>query len=433
MSISGAMSTAVTGLVANSASIAHISENIANASTVGYKRSFAEMVTQTVPGGNSVSGVKATSGSEISAAGMINATGNAFDIAISGSGFIVVSKNPNDTLASNYFLTRAGAFRQDENGNLVNAAGYYLAAYPLNDDGGTGAIDRGAFNGLKTVNVGESTLAAEATSQARVTGNLPAQETGLTTPGAPFLSSMEFYTRLGGRENINLSWQPTEDRNTWDLTLSDSSGAVHGTVRVSFSNDATSPGAPESYSMAPNQPAGATGNLAVDPATGIVTITTKVVGETIAIELSLGTPGSYDGIQQMVGDFTPQKFTVNGSPQTALARSEIDETGVVWGVYNDGRRRALYELPIAQVTNPDALSAVEGNAYMLTLEAGDLQLGRAGSGKFGTVVSGALEASTVEIATELTDLIRIQRMYSTNAKVITASDEMLQEINNIKR
>lgn len=429
MGVSGAMSTAVSGLVANSTAVARISENIANSATVGYKRTFADMVTQSVPGAGSVSGVRAVNGSEVEQSGMLNSTGNMMDLGISGSGFFVVSKNPDDPLLSNYFLTRAGGFRENENGYMVNSAGYYLAAYQLDDAGNMPAVDRNTFGGLKTVKVGDMQLPASPSTTASVSGNLPAQESGLTPPGAPFLSSMEYYTQLGGSDKLSLSWQPTATVNTWDLTISDLSGTPYGTVSVAFANSGTTPGAPLSYAQA----GGATPTMSLDAATGVVTINIVVNGDPMPLELSLGTPGGYDGIQQFVGDFTPQKFTVDGSAQTQLARSETDSQGVVWGVFDNGLRLALYEVPLAQVTNANAMTLIDGNAYQINRASGAMLLDKAGSGKTGTVAAGTLEASTVEIATELTDLIRVQRAYSSNAKIITTADEMLQEVNNLKR
>lgn len=434
MSVSGAMSTAVTGLVANSTAVARISENIANSNTVGYKRTFASMVTQTVAGAGSVSGVAAVNGSTIEAAGMLNSTGNSLDLGVSGTGFFVVSKNPNDPLLSNYFLTRAGEFRTDKDGYMVNSAGYYLAAYELDANGGIGAVDRNGFAGLKTVQTGDMMLPSITSTMATVSGNLPAQETGAAEPGSPFLSSMEFYTQLGRTEKMTLSWQPTSDHNTWQLTLSDGTGVVHGAVDVSFYNSGDTPGAPASYGLSEDQSmATAEEPLSIDTETGIITTHVVINGESMEMKLSLGALGSYKGIQQFVGDFTPQKFTVDGSAQTQLARSETDSKGVVWGVFDDGRRKALYEIPLAQVTNPNGLTLVDGNAYQVDRAAGHMVLSQAGVGKNGTVNAGTLEASTVEIATELTDLIRIQRAYSSNAKIITTADEMLQEVTQLKR
>ena len=428
MGISGAMTTAVSGLMANATSVARISENIANANTVGYKRTFADMVTQSVPGAGAVSGVKAVNGSDVSSAGMINSTGSAYDMAVSGSGFFVVSKNPDDPMLSNYFLTRAGGFTQDDKGYLVNSAGYYLAAYELDPQTGvSGPVDRSGFGGLSSVRISDLQLPAEPTTTASVSGNLPAQETGVTPPGAPFLSSMEFYTQLGRNEKMTLSWQPTDTQNSWDLTISDSTGRTHGVINVRFQNAGTTPGAPESYTLVSS----ATGMTV--SANGEVSLTVNANDDDLPITLSLGEIGSYTGIQQFVGDFTPQKFTADGSGQTLLARTETDQQGIVWGVFEDGRRIGLYEVPLAQVTNPDGLTLINGNAYQAGRSAGDLMLSSAGTGSNGVILSGALEGSTVEVATELTDLIRIQRAYSSNAKIITAADEMLQEINNLKR
>ena len=431
MSVAGAMKTAVSGLMANSTAVARISENIANSATVGYKRTFASMVTDTAPGAGSVSGVQAANGSDVAGAGLVSATGVPEDLAVSGEGFFVVSKNPDDPLLSNYFLTRAGSFRADDSGYMVNSAGYYLAGYQFDDTGNLPVIDRSGFAGLSTVRVGEMTLAAQPSTAATVTGNLPAQETGSATPGSPFVSSMEFYTQLGRSENLQLSWQPTSTNNVWDLTISDTTGAVHGTVAVTFQNAGTTPGAPASYAVSASQPNGAKG-LTVS-ADGVITLSITANGDPMAMTLSLGTPGTYDGVQQFVGDFSPQKFKVDGSGQAALSRTETDNSGVVWGVFEDGRRKALYEVPLAQVTNPNAMTLVAGNAWQVTRAAGDMTLGKAGTGSVGIVVSGALEASTVDIATELTDLITVQRAYSSNAKIITTADEMLQEVGNIKR
>ncbi|RRH75781.1 flagellar hook protein FlgE [Falsigemmobacter faecalis] len=433
MSVSAAMKTAVSGLVANATAVARVSENIANANTIGYKRSFADLVTSTSPGIGSVSGVSAKSGSEISGGGAINSTTNTQDLAVSGTGFFVVSKTPNEPLLSNYFLTRAGSFRQDESGFLVNSAGYYLAAFEIDAATGTlGAVDRGGFGSLKSVKLGEMMLPAEPTTTAAVSGNLPAQETGTATPGAPFLSSMEFYTQLGNSENMTLSWQPTAVDNTWDLTLSDSTGRLHGTVEVAFHNSGATPGAPAEYRLKTPQPDGAAG-LTLDAATGAVRLSVDARGDELPITLNLGVPDSYEGVQQFVGDFTPQKFKTDGSAQTALTRTEIDGQGNLTGVFDDGRRKTLYEIPLAQVTNADGLTLIDGNAWTVSRAAGDLSLQPAGSGKNGVIVSGALEASNVEITNELTDLIRVQRAYSSNAKIITTADEMLQEVTGLKR
>lgn len=432
MGISEAMSTAVSGLSANATAVTRISENIANAGTTGYKRTFADMVTTTT-GGGSASGVKAVNGSNVGQSGSINATGSEYDLAISGSGFFVVSKNPNETSEANFFLTRVGSFRPDANGYLVNSAGYYLAGFEYDTStGAQGALDRNSFGSMSSVKIGDLQLPAQPSTTSSVTGNLPAQETGVTPPGAAFLSSMEFFTQLGRSENLILSWQPTADLNVWTLTVSDTTNRVHGAIDVTFNNSGDNPGSPKSYAMSATQPVNPP-TLTLDPVTGEITLQIDANGDQLPLTMALGKPDTYEGITQFVGDFTPQRFTVDGSGQTSLARTETDTKGTVWGVFDDGRRLALYDIPVAQVTNPNALTLVDGNAYQINRAAGTLTMETAGQGKNGTVIAGALEASTVDVSNELTDLIRVQRAYSSNAKIITASDEMLQEVNNLKR
>ena len=116
-----------------------------------------------------------------------------------------------------------------------------------------------------------------------------------------------------------------------------------------------------------------------------------------------------------------------------LVRTEIDERGDVYGVFNNGSRKPLYNIPLAEVANPDGLLAADGNAYALSRSSGKFSLNQAGQGSAGTLTAGALESSNVEVAQELTDLIRTQRAYSSNAKIVTTVDEMLQETTNLKR
>jgi flagellar hook protein FlgE len=153
MSINSAMQNGVSGLKANMTAVVNVSSNIANANTDGYRRSFAQMVSSTV--GSTVSasappgGVRAVQASEIDSDGQLRSTSNANDLAISGAGFFVVSKNPNDPSLSNYTLTRAGSFRPDENGDLRNAAGFYLSGFPYDTNGNLLATDRNSFSGLR--------------------------------------------------------------------------------------------------------------------------------------------------------------------------------------------------------------------------------------------------------------------------------------------
>lgn len=432
MTISGAMQSAVAGLKAGSRAVGAISANISNSQTDGYKTAFANMVT-TTGGSVSGSGVKAVLGADISQQGSMKSTASATDLAISGDGFFVVSKNPNDPVLSNYFMTRAGSFTPDENGFLKNSAGYYLSAFTMQDDGTLGGVDYNSYGSLSSVNVKQSGVTAEASGTASVTGNLPSTETGTGTVTSPFISTMPYVNALGGKEYLTLSWQASAGTdNLWTATVTGEDGTVFGTVDVSFSDSGTAPGTPLTYVGTPDAGLVAPAAFAV-AADGTMSITINNGTVPQSIDLSFGAPGTYEGLTQFAGDFTPQIFDVDGSEVTTMASAEIDEKGIVWGIYESGERKALYQIPIATPRNPDGMKLNDGNAYSLTQQSGDMVLNIAGNGAVGSLSSYQLESSTTDIAEEMTDMIQVQRAYSSNAKVITTADEMLQETTNLKR
>ena len=434
MSITQAMQIGISGLAANSGRVGNISDNIANANTDGYRRSFSQLVTTTTGSGVSATGagVRASDRSDVSTAGGLRSTGVATDLAVSGDGFFVVSRNPNETNAANFMLTRAGSFRPDENGNLVNSAGYYLAGHAYGEDGTLGAVDMSSFAGMTTVNVGDVTIEGRASTEMSAATNLPAQAAGLATPGAPFVSSAEYYNALGGTERLTLSWEPTATDNTWVLNVSDQAEGPLGSVTVAFNDSGPDAGTPAAYTGATSV-AAAPGGFAFDPATGIATLTIDNADTPQVIELAIGAPGTTDGVTQFAGDFTGLSSTVDGEAAGNLVRSEVAQNGDVYGIFDSGQRKLLYSVPMATVTNPDGLSEADGNAFLLSRSSGPLNLARAGEAGAGNVTSGALEGSNVEVAQELTDLIVAQRAYSSNAKIVTTSDQMLEETLSLKR
>ena len=433
MSISSALQTGVSGLRANSKAVGSISENIANSNTVGYRRGFAQMVTTTASGGSAegVLSVEAVKQVDIATAGGLISTNSPTDLAIGGNGFFAVSLNPNDKVQTNYMLTRAGSFLPDEQGNLKNAAGYFLSGYPYGLDGSIGSVDRSSFKQMETVNVGNVNLSAGVTTAIKSFGNLPSQDTGLATPGAPFVTSSELFTALGESQRISFSWAPTAAANTWDLSISDQKGNALGGVTMEFSNSGPAAGSPLNYSNAISS-ATAPAAFSVDGNTGVATITLNNGVVPQEINITLGKPGAFDGISQFAGDFS-LSFDRDGSSVGQLIRSEISEDGTLFGIFDNGMRRALYDIPVATVANPNGLVEVKGNAYRLSGETGSFSALQANSSTVGSINAGSLEASNVDIAQEMTDLIKAQRAFSTNAKVITTVDDMMDETTRLKR
>lgn len=433
MSISSALQTGVSGLQANSKAVGSISENIANANTVGYRRGFAHMVTTTASGGNGegVLSVAAVDQLDISTAGGLISTNSATDMAIGGNGFFAVSVNPNETVATNYLLTRAGSFLPDANGDLRNAAGYYLAGFPFGLDGTIGSVDRSSFDQMETVNIGNFNISAGVSTEVSAFGNLPSQDTGIAAPGAPFATSSEYFTPLGESQRISFSWAPTTTANMWDLSMSDQNGDPLGTVTVEFNDSGPEAGSPLAYTGATSV-ATAPANFAFDPLTGVATITLNNGTVPQVLDINLGAPNSFDGITQFAGDFS-LSFDRDGSSVGELVRSEISEDGTLFGIFDNGMRRALYQIPVAIVDNPNGLIEAKGNAYKLSGETGSFSALEANSSTVGSINAGALEAANVDIAQEMTDLIKAQRAFSTNAKIITTVDELMEETTRLKR
>ena len=430
MSISNAMQAGVSGMSANAQSINRISENIANLGTDGYRRTFSQMVTSTTSSptmGLAPSGVRAVDGVDMMRDGSVRITNRPTDLALTGPGFFAVSKTVNETVESNYALTRAGSFEADADGNLRNAAGYYLAGFPYGNDGTVGVVDRGIFGDLETVNIADVTMAGSATLQASVSGNLPSQTTGLATPGDPFTSTVTYYTALGNAERMQVAWQPSAVPNNWTLSLSDSTGAAIGQVDVAFSDTGATAGSPDTYSNIVD--ATGTGGFAFDPLLGEATL--NMNGQTFMVEF--GVPGEFNGITQFAGDYRPLTVDADGTQTGNLVRVEIDDRGDLFGIFDNGERKALYNIPVASVTNADGMSSQDGNVYSITRNSGALYLAQSGDPGIGIMSSGALEGSNVEVAEELTQLIQTQRAYSSSAKIVTTADEMLDETLRLKR
>ena len=433
MSITNSMQTGVSGLMANSTAVGRISTNIANANTDGYHRTFSQMVTTaSSTGEGGAAGVRAVDRAEISREGTLRTTGVGTDLAISGSGFFVVSRYPNDPVSTNYSFTRAGAFEPDEDGNLRNAAGLYLAGFPYDNMGQLGPVDRAQFSDLETVNVGRTLINGEATTQMSIRGNLSSDRTGASSTLEPHTSTQEYYTSLGASQRMEFIWTPSTTPNTWELKVA-ANGLDLGTVDITFSDTAPTAGTPLSYTNATSL-ATAPSAFSFNSTTGAATLTIDNGSSPQVVTLNVGTPGAADGMTQFSGDNSETvQATLDGFESGQLVRAEIDENGDVYGVFDNSARRLLYQIPLAQVPNPDGLIQIDGNAYIVSNDSGDYGLSTAGSGFSGSVVSGSLEASNVELAEELTNLIQTQRAYSSNAKIITTVDEMLEETTRLKR
>ena len=437
MSISASMNAGVLGLAANSTRLSTIADNLANAGTVGYKRAevqFAGLVaaqssTRQYWAGGVVPNVRHA----ITEQGVIQATSASTDFAVGGRGFLPVVNTTTpgavDPQQDEFLLTAAGSFRTDADGYLRNAGGLYLQGWRLNPDGTTVVANpaRDSFQSLETVNVTGVNFVGSPTTEITFAANLPAQATQAGGTGDPFSMPIEYFDPLGNGERVTLEFTPTVPgagaSNSWTLQVLDSAsgGAAIGEFTIDF--NATGPTAGTISAVTPT-----TG--AYDPATGAITVTTGA-GETLT--LLVGSPGNNEGLTQFAGAFTPTQVTKNGAAFATVADVEIGEDGILSAVFTNGQRQPIYRIPLIDVVNPDGLTPADGNAFRLSRESGAMYLWNAGEGPVGKTLGFSLELSTTDVAKELTNLIETQRAYSSNAKVIQAADEMLQETTNLKR
>ncbi|MBK1659949.1 flagellar hook protein FlgE [Paracraurococcus ruber] len=465
MSALDALRTSLSGMNAQTTKLAGISNNIANSSTVGYKRVSTQFESLVLDGASSgstaMAGTAAHNRVSISQVGQVQKTGVDTDIAVNGNGFFVV----NEHAASNgkYLATRAGSFRTDEFGNLVNSAGYFLQGTKLGANGqAVGSLGDNNVDSLQTVNINSVSASAAPTTAMKFYANLPADQTGNITPppsANAFQSSVDYYDPLGKAQTLTFTFTPklaaagAPDTNIWSLQVTDSATPAAGnpvaSVAIEFNTGATNAGtikgvyagnglqtdsaSPSTLAAVPNPDHTATTVSPVgtyDPTLGTLTIAT---GGGVTLPIDIGAIGATAGMTQLQGDFTATRIEKDGSAFGLLQRVSVADDGKVMATFSNGQSRPIYQLKLALFANPDGLNPVRGDAYEMAKDAGAVRLLNPGTGAAGATSGGALEASNVDIGTELTNLIETQRAYSSNASVIHTADQMLQEAADLKR
>ncbi len=433
MTISSSLNAGVAGLASNATRLAAISDNIANSATHGYRRvetSFQSMVMSSRGGEYSAGGVRVETRRLIDQSGSLVATTNATDLAVRGRGFLPVARST-EVEAGNgepkLLLTTTGSFRTDANGILRTDSGLTLLGWPALPDGSVPTYPRDTSDGLEPVQINVNQFSGEPTTRMSLGVNLPATETTAGATGDTLELSVEYYDNLGRSENIHVAYTPTVPAtgtsNEWTMVVTDTAtpGTVIGEYTLTFEDSRTSGGTLQSVATVSGG--------AYDPLTGALTVT--VAGG--PIELNIGKPGDSDGLTQLSDSFAPLNISKDGSPVGNMTSVEVDEQGVVFAYFDTGISRPIYQVPLIDLPNPNGMIALDKQTYVPSPESGSYFLWNAGDGPTGDIVSFALEESSTDVASELTDMIQTQRAYSSNAKVIQTVDEMLQETTNIKR
>jgi flagellar hook protein FlgE len=412
-----AFSNALSGLTADATAINVVSENLANLNTTGYKDeqvSFEDLVNQSLSGFSNVTSI---SGSTIARTsqeftqGTLQTTGNAFDAAIQGGGFFVLRDDSGQQL-----FTRQGNFQVTSTGEVMTSSGQHVEGW----NAVNGVL---STNGVTSDLVVPATLSSTpvATTQFSLNVNLDANAT-VGSPSGTFSSPMQVYDAEGNAHTLTVTYTETSPNN-WSYAITIPAvdvGATGPDVALGSGGTLTFDG---------------NGNLVSPPpgsGTGSVQIPlTLANGANIGNPTGTLTWNLYDAagkptISQNAQASTNLSNTQDGSQAGSLVGVDIGANGQVIANFSNGTTQAVGQIALASVLNPETMQQLDGNSFAVTGATATPVIGTPSTGARGSISGGALETSTVDIATEFTNLLQYERGYQANSKVITTEDQVIQ-------
>jgi len=438
MSLYSSMNTALSGMNAQSRALGHISDNVANSQTIGFKRTDTNFVSYISESNSDVhrpGTVLARPDFTNQVQGTVEQVENPLAMAISGQGFFTAALpvGTNTDGSKNFdarnFYTRAGDFNRDREGYLVNGAGYVLQGWPVTDD----VVDKTQLSPIKVM---EDVFTPSPTQELSFTGNLAA---GGTTAQS---TSIQVIDSLGRSRALTLTFTPTASTtdNTWSLSINapEATTPALGSIDVLFGKDPTDntkdqPDGTIAQFLNPSSTAiiGSTGTAAT------VTFSANFGQGTQTMVLNLGTFGVSGGLTQFASTGTSglsvNNFEQDGIPIGSFSSVTTQKNGDVRINYDNGQSRVVARVPVTMFKDPDKLEHLDGQAFLRTTESGEARVVEAGEDGAGLLSTRAVERSNVDIATEFSKLILAQRAYSANTRIVTTVDDLLQETLNMRR
>jgi len=409
-------STALSALSAHSTAIDVVGNNLANLNTPGFKKSvvaFHDLVTQSLGAGLGETQVGFGVGRPVTlrqfSQGAIQSSSGPLDAAIQGDGFLVVKDAAGATL-----YTRGGYLRVDSSGNLITSTGERLQGWTKSG----GVLDTNGPIGDIVIPVGSLKAPVE-TTRFSFDLNLDAGATAGPPPDT-FSAAIEVFDSLGVSHVVTVTFTKTATPNQWDyeVTVPDS--------------DLNAPFTPVTGTITFD----ASGRL-TDPPPGGPFPTISITGLLSGADDMELTWDFYEGTTPRLTQYAqPSAVAANaqdGSPAAQLVRVGLANGGAVLAQYSNGHQEVVAQLAMAAVRNPESLIAVGQNNFQLSARSALPAIGLPGTGGRGTIIGGAVEASTVDIAEEFTNLIVFQRGYQANTRIVTTVDELSQETINLKR
>lgn len=418
--------TAVAGIKASGTSLEIIGNNIANAGTTGFKSSrgeFADVFATSLLGssGNAVGKGVAVSGvSQAFTQGNISFTNNVLDMAINGGGFFVLNDG-----GSNVY-SRAGNFQVDKSGYVVNPDGNRLQMFNTTSAGVP-------TSGLADLQIDSSLIQPAPTSLVNISANLDSRALVPATPwpGAGFdafaspatapssemfnsSTSATIYDSQGNAHVQSIYFVKTAEQNEWDVHTLIDGVTASGPDTVTFDSSGQIPSAslPFQATVTAWSPLNASG-----AATG-------AAAQTFDVDLSI--------LSQFGSDFSVTNIEQDGFTTGQLSGVEVGDAGIVFARFTNGQSRALGQVALSSFTNSTGLQPLGGSTWGETFASGQPIFGGPGTSGLGTVQSGALEDSNVEVSQELVNMIVAQRNFQANAKVIQTEDAITQTVINLR-
>lgn len=401
--------TGISGLTNHQTRMDVIGNNISNVNTTGFKSgrvNFQDMMSQTLQGASPGTGgrggtnpmeiglgVNIATITNVFSQGALQSTGSMTDLGIQGDGFFILSDG------SQSFYTRDGSFGLDESGNLVEPANGLLVQ-------GWAAVN-GVVDTSQPIGNINIPIAAEMTAQATTSAELIGNLDSTQAVGYSYSNSFIVYDSLGDSHSVNVTYTKTAV-NTWDWQASGTGIAAAGLVnqgQLTFNADGS-----------------------LNTQTGALSITTTNGSIT-----PLAIAPDFTDMTQLADPDTATLFNQDGFPPGTMVSFNISNSGIISGVYDNGIVQTVGQIAMARFTNNSGLMKEGENLWVESANSGVAQIGEANTGARGGISAGTLEMSNVNLAQEFSDMIITQRGFQANSRIITTSDELLQELISLKR
>jgi flagellar hook protein FlgE len=422
--------TALSGLNAASNNLSVTGNNIANANTTGFKKSrseFVDVYASSIAGVNKTqpgAGVRVTEVAQQFNQGNLDFTQNSLDLAISGEGFFSLASNPTDLKSLVY--SRSGAFRVNKDGLVTNTQGQALLAYSPNGKAVSDGFSQGV---LKTVSLNTGAGLPSSTEKVDLQVNLDSNSPAIDPLIHPFdptdsssfnkQSSVSIYDSLGESHTLTTYFVagPVTSGTTRDWT-------AHHYI----TDDPANPVPVDTGGIPATLTFDSSGKLTV-PANGQVQLAPYSTG-TSAADITVKI--NYSGSTQLSASFSVDALKQDGLAAGRLTGISIDDQGVIFARFSNGGATPLGKVAMTRFSNPQGLSKLGDTNWAQSANSGEPIPGEAGTGNFGSIQSGALEQSNVDLSAQLVNLIVAQQSYQANAQTITTENSIVQTILNIR-